>query len=305
MKILISGATGFIGSHLIPILIKNGNEITAISRNIDRASSNLPAEVKVINWDGNALREAVAGVDAVINLAGESIAGSRWTRNKKASILNSRLLAAQRLRDAVKVAQKKEMVFIQASAIGFYGNSGDRLCFESDSAGKGFLAHVCSKWESHIPEICEFGVRTVVARTGVVLGRDDGFLYEMLKLSRRRLAGKIGNGRQWVSWIHVGDVVNAIIHLMNSEDLAGAFNLVAPFPVQQKEFSRKLALAAGKGLQFGAPAFPIKLLLGEMGTELILGGQKVSAKKLQNSGFTFMFEELDKALADLIGKKSG
>ena len=300
MKVIISGADGFVGRHLTERLLMLGHEVVAISRNTSRYRQDKTPSVMVIGWDSQQIREEIRDAGAVVNLAGESIFGRRWTRSKKARILNSRLIAGQKLRDALVHQQHKDMVYIQASAIGFYGNAGEKICSELSDQGKGFLARVCGKWESYVPDIERDGVRTLILRIGVVLGEGGGFLHEMSRQSRHHLAGKLGNGRQWLSWIHMHDLVEAIIFLINSANASGTLNLVAPKPVRQKIFLRALSKHNGRNLQLFAPAWAIKLLLGSMGKELILWGQNVSSKKIALMGFRFRFGEIDAALEDLL-----
>lgn len=299
MKILISGASGFIGQSLIPALQEQGNEIIAISRNSNEASKILPAAVSLIGWDNNELRAALGEADVVINLAGETIASPPWNKKKKTAILNSRVLAAQRLHHAISTINKKPSVFVQASAVGFYGHRSDMECSEVTPAGQGFLAEVCKKWELHVPDLEKLTERTITLRIGVVLGKYGGAFPELLKQSKRHLAGKLGSGEQWMSWIHIYDLVYAILFLINEAEANGVFNMVAPKPVRQKEFASEMKKAVGGGFQMPAPGFMLRLLLGEFGKEVLLSGQKVSASKLIRQGFMFRFKELEPAMENL------
>lgn len=300
MQVFITGATGFIGNHLVSELLRQDVKVIAASRDKDKAIKALPAGVRVTGYGGQELREALSNSDVVVNLAGESISGGRWTSKKKTSIMNSRLHTAQRLLHTIKLINKKDLIFIQASAIGYYGNSSEPGRMEGSDPGDGFLAEVCKKWEAHMPELANYVKRAITVRIGVVLGKEGGMLPEMLKQSKRGTAGKAGNGKQWISWIHIYDLVHAIIYLINNDKAGGVYNLVAPEPIQQKEFSRLLARFTGRKIQLPAPAFLIKLVLGEMGKELVLSGQHVSSAKLLRNGFVFKFERAAEAMRYLI-----
>lgn len=300
MKVLITGATGFIGRHLVDVLLQQEMKVIAVSRNKESARSIFPPTVQCIDYDSNELRSAMRSCNAVINLAGDSISGGRWTNKKKASVLNSRLNTAQRLLGVLKSIDNPGLVFIQASAIGYYGHREELNLHEESAAGTGFLSEVVQKWEAHMPDVQQYTQRSVVLRIGVVLGKEGGMLGEMMKQSKRGAAGKAGNGKQWLSWIHMYDLVHAIYYLLIDEKATGVFNLVAPNPSRQEEFSSLLSKYTGRKFQLPLPAFLVKLVLGEMGRELILSGQHVSSSKLIRQGFMFKYNSLDIALEDLI-----
>lgn len=299
MNVLITGATGFIGSKLIEALLDQSYGIIAVSRDTEAAHIKLPSGISVTGWESAPLKTALESSDVVINLAGASIASGPWTRKRKAAILNSRLLAAQRLLDAINTLNQKPPLFMQASAIGFYGHRPDMECSEICDPGEGFLADVCKKWEGHIPALEKIISRVITLRIGVVLGKEGGIIPELRKQAARHLAGRVGSGDQWISWIHIYDLVYAILYLINHEKAKGVFNLTAPRPVQQKDFAAMLKKASGAGIQLPAPAFMIRTLLGEFGKELLLNGQKVSAAKLIRQGFAFKYKTAEDALSDL------
>jgi len=303
MHILITGATGFIGRKLIHTLLQEDYNVTVVSRDPVSAAKVLPAKVKTISWDNMELVKALGSTNVLVNLAGEPIAGRRWTSRKKVSIMNSRLHAAQRLAGALRTAGNENVVYLQASAIGYYGHTDENVCIESTASGNGFLAEVCRKWESLVPEVEKYQKRVLTLRIGLVLGREGGFLPEVLKQTKRRTAGKMGNGQQWYSWIHIYDLIYAIIYLMNNENASGPFNLVAPEPIRQEDLFRSVSLLEKRSLQLPAPAFMLKALLGQMGRELILNGQKVSSSKLIRQGFIFKYTRADDALTDLLRKQ--
>jgi uncharacterized protein (TIGR01777 family) len=280
--------------------MEQGNDIIAVTRSVDEVRKMLPEAVRLIGWENNELRAALGETDVVINLAGETIASPPWNKKKKTAILNSRMLAAQRLHQAISTISNKPAVFIQASAIGFYGHQPEKECLEATPSGDGFLAEVCRKWELHVPEMEQLIPRTITVRIGVVLGKYGGAFPELLKQSKRHLAGKLGSGEQWMSWIHIYDLVYAILFLINDPGANGVYNMVAPKPVRQKEFASILKNTSGSGMQLAAPAFMLKLILGEFGKEVLLNGQKVSASKLVRQGFMFRFMELGPAFDDLL-----
>ena len=300
MQVLVTGATGFIGRQLINTLVQHNYEVIAVSRNPQQALKILPAGVRVIPWDNKELRKAFSSVNVIINLAGESLTGRKWNTKKKVAIINSRLIAAQRLANALKNTENKSLLFIQASAVGFYGDRKDKICDEYDKQGNGFLAEVCQKWESYVPTLEEKLDRVLTLRIGVVLGKEGGFLPEVLKQSKRHVAGVIGNGMQWISWIHIYDLIYGIMFLMNDEKAKGIYNLVAPHPIQQKDMFKLISKLEKRKFQIPAPAFILKGLIGEMGKELILSGQKVSSSKLYRQGFIFKFAKAESALHDIL-----
>lgn len=295
MHILLTGATGFIGKALAELLYAHDHNLIVVSRDVEKAAKLLPF-AKSISWDPADLRQALSETDVVINLAGESIASGKWNKKKKTSIVNSRMLAAQRLVDAMQNLKKKPGLFMQASAIGIYGNRGEEVCTELSSHGSGFLADVCVKWESHMPALKEMIDRTLILRIGVVLGEGGGMLPELIKLNKKHLAGKLGNGRQWISWIHIYDLLHAILYLMDNDEANGPYNLTAPNASPQINFSRTLATKTGNKMQLPAPAFMIKLAMGEMGKELLLSGQKVLPGKLIKEGFVFKYNLVEEAI---------
>jgi hypothetical protein len=302
MHVLITGATGFIGSRLLVDFLSRKYEVTAVSRSPEKNRGGLPASVHVVGWDPDALAGAAATADIIVNLAGEPIAGGPWTKKRKAAIVNSRVLAAQRLSDAIGKSGKRPGLFIQASAIGYYGSRGDEVCTETTDPGEGFLAEVCKKWESHGPEIQARVERLLTLRIGLVLGRDGGLLPVFVRQAKWHVAGKIGSGKQWMSWIHITDFSRAVMFLADDDKAEGVFNMVSPGPCRQAEFSRHLAKAVRRKPQLPAPAWAIRLLTGEMGRELVLGGQRVSAAKLSGQGFKYHYHEAGQAISVIAGK---
>jgi uncharacterized protein (TIGR01777 family) len=301
MRVVITGATGFISSALCKELCKD-YEVIALSRDASRAAKSIGDWAKAVEWDGRTtgswLQQA-NGAFAIINLAGENIASGRWNESRKAGILHSRLDSTRAVIEAIKQMDKKPNVVIQASAIGFYGPRQDEQIDEDSPSGKGFLASVCQRIESSTEEIEALGVRCVVIRTGVVLGRDGGAFEKLVKPFRFFLGGHVGSGRQWFSWIHLEDEVAAIKFLMENEDLKGAFNLTAPEPVTMKEFCKILGKVLHRPAWMKVPAFAAKLAFGEMANEMLLSGQKVLPKRLLNTNFNFKYTDVKQALIDI------
>jgi uncharacterized protein (TIGR01777 family) len=303
MRVVITGATGFIGRTLCKAFYKD-YEVIALTRDATRAIKSVGNLAKVIEWDGRTAGswfQYANGAFAIINLAGENIASGRWNELRKAGILHSRLDSSKAVIEVIKQIDKKPNVVIQASAIGWYGPRSDEPLDENSSPGKGFLASVCRNVESSAEKIEQLGVRCVVIRTGVVLGRDGGAFAKLIKPFRFYLGGHIGSGRQWLSWIHLEDEVAAIKFLMESEHLKGVFNLTVPQPVTMKEFCKILGKVLHRPAWLNVPAFAARLAFGEMADEMLLSGQKVLPKRLLNSGFDFQYIDVEQALKDIAG----
>ena len=254
-----------------------------------------------IPWDPSQVisPEAVSGFDAVIHLAGESIVG-RWTPAKKARICDSRIPATAHLAQALAQAKVKPGVFICASAIGYYGNRGDEVLNEESTAGTGFAADLAQQWEAATDSATKAGIRTVQMRIGVVLAADGGALPKMLPPFKMGVGGRLGNGRQWMSWIDVHDVVGAIHHILQTDLLQGPVNVVAPKPVTNAEFTKILASTLSRPAIFPVPAFAARLAFGEMADELLLASQRVEPAKLISSGYPFRFADLRASLEDVL-----
>lgn len=286
-RIAITGASGLIGSALVGKLKSEGYTVQKLVR---RPAINS----EEITWDPKNQTidlEALAGVDAVIHLAGAGVGDKRWTKKYKAEILNSRLLGTTTIANAV--AQVKPKVFISASAIGWYGETGNRAVTETDRGGDDFLATVCREWEAAADLAGD--VRTLKMRTGLVLDPTGGALGRMLPLFRFGLGGKLGSGKQWWSWITLHDQIRAIEFMLGNEAISGPVNLTAPNPVTNQEFTSALARALRRPALFPAPAIALKLALGGFSTE-VLGSKKVLPTALQDAGFNFDFPHIGPAL---------
>ena len=296
MNILISGASGLVGSALTPALESAGHTVNRLVRQRPAAGS---ADVY---WDPTGSFDPVGGIegfDAVVHLAGESVA-ARWTRDRKARILNSRKQGTMTVATAVARSKRPPRVVVSASAVGYYGNRGDELLTEESTSGSDFLAEVARQWEAALAPATQAGVRAVMLRIGFVLSPRGGGLARMLPPFRMGLGGKVGSGRQWMSWISITDVVGAILHALATESLSGAVNAVAPHPVTNAEFTRTLGRVLGRPTIFPLPGFAARLAFGEMADVLLLASQRVQPGKLQLSGFQFRHPELEGALRELL-----
>lgn len=300
-RILVSGASGPIGTALLPSLPASGYSLVRLVRGAATGDEQ-------ISWDPAVPipPPAVSGFDAVIHLAGESIVG-RWTVAKKSKIRDSRVLGTAHLAQALARAQKKPKVFICASAVGYYGDRGDEVLREDSSPGAGFLAQVCQEWENATRPASAAGIRTVQIRTGMVLSPTGGALGKMLTPFKMGVGGKIGNGRQWMSWMDVHDLVGALHHILKNDlpqnhPLQGPVNLVVPNPVTNAEFTKTLAKVLSRPAVFPMPAFAARLVFGQMADELLLASQHVEPSKLVASGYEFQFPQLRASLEGILRK---
>ncbi len=299
MKILVTGATGLIGSALIPFLQGGGHQVTRVIRQSkDQREGDLV-------WNGLQpfpKPSSLEGYDAVIHLAGENISSGRWTEERKKKIIDSRVESTRYLVEALKTLQKPPKVLINASAIGYYGDRGQEQLTEESSLGSLFLSDGCQKWEAAAKEAEKQNIRTVFARFGVVLSPKGGALKTMLTPFKLGLGGPIGSGDQFMSWIAMDDVLGAILHLLAHAELSGPVNLTAPKPVTNREFTKTLGHVLNRPTFFKVPAGLIRLLVGQMADELLLSSTYVLPKRLEESGYKFLYPDLEGALTHLLGK---
>ena len=296
MRALVTGATGFIGTKLVASL----DNPVVLTRRPEVARRNL-GNVQAFAWEpqgGPPPPEALANVDVIFNLAGESVAGGRWTARRKKQILDSRVAVTRNLVAGIKQLKDRPRVLVSASAVGFYGSRGDDVLRESENPGRDFLAQVCQTWEAEANRAREFGVRVVTARIGLVLGRGGGALAPMLIPFKLGLGGRLGDGKHWMPWIHLDDLVAMFLHAAKYE-IAGPMNAVGPAPVTNREFTRTLAAALHRLAIFPVPAFALRVLLGELGT-LLLASQRVEATVAKGTNFQFRFASLSSALEDIL-----
>ncbi len=308
MKVLVTGATGFVGKKLVRELTREGHTVNVLSRNPDTVGEKIAAPVTAFAWHPEKERPPAAaldGVQAIFHLAGEGVADKRWTEKQKKKIYDSRVLGTRHLVEAVHaMTGPKPTALISASAIGFYGDRGSENLTESSSVGTGFLAEVCRDWEKEEQLASVSGLRVVSLRIGIVLGREGGMLKKVLPIFKTGLAGPLGNGQQSMSWIHVEDLVSLFLHAWKHENIQGIVNAVSPSPLTNGEFTKDLGRALNRPAFLPAPAFGLKLVLGEL-SGLLLGSQKVLPERAAQSGFVYRFPRLTSALADLVKKKAG
>jgi uncharacterized protein (TIGR01777 family) len=297
MRILLSGAHGLVGTALIKALEPEGHEIFRLVRYAPRDESE-------IEWSPDRYSIALArleGFDAVVHLAGESIAEGRWTDEKKKRIRESRARGTQLLSDALANLTQPPKAFISASAIGYYGNRGDENLTEQSAPGDDFLAEVCVAWEKATSLATEKGIRTLNARFGIILDKEGGALAKMLPPFRMGVGGRIGSGKQWMSWIALDDVVGGIRFALSNDSLKGPVNFVAPNPVTNAEFTKALGHALSRPTIFPIPAFGVRLVFGEMADALLLSSQRVEAQNLIQAGYQFQYSKLPEALQHVLG----
>lgn len=308
MKVLMTGATGMIGKELGKALVSRGYHVYVVTRDAEKARSQLPFPCQVI--EGNLAEgplkdhQELRLMDVVINLAGENIGGGRWNEVRKRKIYESRILTTRNLIQSLPVAPK---IFLSASAIGYYGSQGDTVLTEDSPAGEDFLAQVCQDWEEELLSF-SYGealaaTRVVSIRTGIVLASQGGAMEKLLPLFRRGLGSVLGDGKQWMSWIHLEDEIGLIMHALEKNNVRGPLNLVSPHPVTNEDFSKTLASVLEVGLAPRVPSMVLWASMGEM-SALVLGSQKVLPQVATQTGYKFKFAELKKAFEDICNKET-
>ncbi|HDR7827872.1 TIGR01777 family oxidoreductase [Bacillus cereus group sp. Bce018] len=297
MKIAISGGTGFIGTYLSTFFIQKGHMVYILTRNKTTETSD--PNLQYVQWTPNLQTFPLSSIDVVINLAGESI-NSRWTKKQKKAILNSRIQTTKGLIKQLQTLNIKPHTFINASAIGYYGTSETESFTEQhETPGNDFLANTVCSWEQEASKARSLGMRTVYARFGVVLSEDGGALPKMLLPYQFYIGGTIGSGNQWLSWIHIDDVVHLIDFIIQKEEIDGPLNLTAPLPIRMKEFGETIAAIMKKPHWLPVPSFMLHALLGEMSI-LVLEGQHVLPSKAIEHGYQYTFPAIDHALQNIL-----
>jgi uncharacterized protein (TIGR01777 family) len=308
MRVIIPGGSGLIGRELAAGLVADGHEVIVLSRSPEQKQALLPEGVSVAGWDGKSADgwgHLAEGADAIVNFAGLSLDGGsffpkRWTPARKQTYLESRVRPGQAVVEAIRAAEKKPRMLIQASASGYY-NTGQGLVTEDSPNGESWEAGVCREWENTTAEVEEMGVRRVITRTGLLLSTEGGAFPRLLLPFKLFAGGPMGSGRQWMPWIHHEDEVRAIRFLIEHDDASGPFNLSAPNPLTNIEFARVLGRVTRRPSFVPVPGFALKLAFGEV-AELVLAGWQMVPERLQALGFSFNYPELEAALRDLLDK---
>jgi uncharacterized protein (TIGR01777 family) len=300
MKVAITGATGFVGSRLVEQLQVKGHQPLILTRNKTAATRTFP-NVEIVAYnptESGSWQETISGCDAVVHLAGEPIAESRWTPKHKQEILDSRKLSTQKIVEAIAKANPKPRVLVSTSAIGYYGTSETATFDENSPSGNDFLSEVCRNWEGEAQKVKDEGVRLVILRFGIILG-NGGALAKMIPPFQLFAGGPLGTGKQWFSWIHRDDVVNLIIESITRSDMEGVFNATAPNPVRMSELCHALGERLHRPSWLPVPSFALEALLGE-GAKVVLEGQQVLPKRTISSGFNYQYPTVKEALAEIL-----
>ena len=305
MRILVSGSSGFLGTAIVDSLEKQNHQVARIVRP-DTARKNAGADrAQEVTWDpvaGQFGAAAAESADALIHLAGASIADGRWSESRKKILRASRIDATRHLIGALGKLQRPPRTLVAASAVGYYGNRGDEILTEESAPGTDFLAETCREWEAETARGAEFGARVVSLRFGIILAAHGGALQKMALPFKLGAGGRLGDGRQWMSWLTLAEVVNIVQFALANSQLAGPVNAITPHPVRNSEFTAALAKTLHRPALFPAPAFALRLALGEMADGLLLASQRVIPSRLTNAGFRFQQADLAAALADVFRK---
>jgi uncharacterized protein (TIGR01777 family) len=304
VRVVLTGATGFLGFPLVVRLLADGHEVTILSRR-PALPPHFPPSVTCVQWDPSVPRaweHALDGADAVVNLAGASIAGGRWSWRRKRLIVESRLAATRALVDALGRAAARPRVLLNASAVGYYGNVADGDVTEDHPCGVGFLPETCSRWEAEARRAETLGVRVAILRIGIVLDAGGGMLQRLLLPFRLFAGGPLGSGGQWLPWIHLDDVVGAMAFALTTESLAGPVNLTAPQPHTMRAFCAALGTALGRPSWLPVPAIALRIILGEMST-VVLHGQRALPRRLSDAGYPFLHPHLQPALHSILARE--
>lgn len=299
MKVVIAGGTGLVGRKMVDKLIADGHTVYVLTRGEKKANSQ---NLIYLKWDPEKWQipiTEIEGCDAIINLAGANINDKKWDAHFKRIIVDSRIFSTRCLVKACEKMKEKPKTFLSASAVGFFGDAGDRACVEDSPKGTGFLPDLCESWEREANRAQDLGIRTVIARLGIVLSKEGGALAQMLPIFRWGLGGKLGSGKQFMSWIHIDDTVKAFDWFLNRDKVSGTFNVTSPNPVTNKEFTKTLGSILKRPTFMFVPKFALKNKLGEM-SQIVIEGQKVFPQKCMRFGFQFSFPNLNSALTQIL-----
>ncbi len=301
-KIVITGATGLIGQSLCRALINRGDELTVFTRDRESSKKIIPGAIEHVAWDYRVTGEwtkHIEGKDAVIHLAGANVFGRRWNEEYKKEILKSRELGTHNLVSAIASAGSKPSTFISSSAVGYYGDRGNEILEDASSSGEVLIAHVCISWEKEAEAVEQAGIRRVSVRTGLVLSKEGGFLQRLLLPFKMFVGGPIGNGAQWLPWLHIEDMVRIYLFALDNTAVSGPVNAASPNPVTMKEFARLLGKTMHRPSLFPVPKAALRIVLGEA-AQVAASSQRAIPQKLQRTGYKFKFEQAEDALRDLL-----
>lgn len=299
LRVAVTGSTGMVGKALVAFLTTGGHEVIELCRRDPRSGN------RWIHWDADGAvgdLQALEGLDGVVHLAGENIAGGRWTKARKQAILDSRVSGTQSIIAALGKLERPPHTFIGASAIGYYGDRGEDVLDEDADPGEGFLADVCRDWESAGRGAVNLGTRVIALRLGVVISPVGGALAQSLPVFRAGIGGKIGNGKQWMSWIALDDVLGIVLHCLRTEELTGPVNAVAPKACRNAEYTRALGKTLGRPTFAPLPAWAARIALGELADALLLAGTRVAPKRLAQTGYRFRYPRIQDAMAHCLGR---
>lgn len=300
--VAVTGANGMIGRHLIDALLEHGDQVIALVRDPEHAQ--LPAQVEVRRWQASDSAAPLGGADAVINLVGSPIMAHPWTKARKQELLNNRLTAVRSVVEGIRQTQGKVKVFLSSSAVEYSGDTGNQVIDETTGPGQGFLAEVSRQWEPAALAAAPLGVRVVIMRHSLVLGREGGAFASLLPMFRRGFGGTLGHPDTWVTWMHVADDVRLALHALDHAELSGPVVFAAPNPVTQRDFARAFGRAVGKPAVLPMPPFALRLMYGER-ADLFLDSHRPMPRKALASGFEFKFPIIEAALRDLADKTPG
>jgi hypothetical protein len=304
MKVVLTGGTGFIGRAVVRALLDRGDAVVCLVRNVDRARAML-AGTTLLAWDAEQAEgewvRAIDGADAVVHLAGEPVLASRWSTNVKHKIVASREDSTRHLVDAIGRAAKKPSVFVCASGVDYYGDTGDRVTDEHAPMGSGFLSHVCEVWEREAARAAAFGVREVRLRTGIVVGESGGAVEKMITPFKFFVGGPVGGGSQWVSWIGLEDTVRVVLACLDDARLRGPVNVVGPEPIRMTDFSRALGQALGRPSWAPVPGFALRVVVGEA-SEVLVAGKRIVPRALEAIGFEWKERDVQEAMRRAVGR---
>lgn len=304
MKVLVTGATGFVGQRVVRQLLEKGDQVVVLTRNVAKGALYLGSKCKFYQWNDSSTlppEEAFEGVDAIVNLMGEGIADKRWDDAQKAKIHDSRIVGTRMLLERVKGMKKKPSVLVSASAVGIYGNRGNEEITEASTLADDFLGRLCKEWEAEAMKAKELGLRVAVIRTGVVLGKDGGALKKMLPIFKLGAGGPVGSGKQYMSWIHVEDLAGMYVAALKDSSISGVLNGTSPYPATSKVFAKQLGKTLKRPAFLPVPGFALKAVFGDM-SEVLLEGQKVLPVKFKEKKFRFRYPTLEMALTESIRK---